>query len=89
MTEQMVLDIAWKTILITMKTAAPALLATLVMGLLVSIFQAATQINEQNLAFIPKIVAMGAAIVVCGPWILRILMNFTISMFREISNVSH
>lgn len=89
MTEQMVLDIAWKTTLVTMKTAAPALLATLVMGLLVSIFQAATQINEQNLAFIPKIIAMGAAIVICGPWILRVLMNFTISMFREITNVTH
>lgn len=88
MTEQLVLDIAWETILITMKVAAPALLATLVIGLVVSIFQAATQINEQNLTFIPKVIAMGAAIVVCGPWILRLLVTFTISMFQRIPQIS-
>ncbi len=89
MTEQMVLDIALKTLMVTMKISAPALIATLVIGLLVSIFQAATQINEQNLVFIPKVVAMTAAIAVCGPWILRVLMSFTIELIREIPNIKH
>ncbi len=88
MTEQLVLDIALETIMVTMKVAAPALLATLVIGLVVSIFQAATQINEQNLTFIPKVIAMGAAIVICGPWILRLLMSFTVNMFHRIPQIS-
>jgi flagellar biosynthetic protein FliQ len=89
MTEQMVLDIAWNTIMVAAKIASPALIATLVVGLLVSIFQAATQINEQNLVFIPKIMAMTAAIVVAGPWILRIMVNFTISLIRQIPSINH
>ena len=89
MTEKLVLDIAWQTIMLTMKVAAPALLATLVIGLLVSIFQAATQINEQNLVFIPKVIAMTVAIVVCGPWTLRIMINFTIDLFKQIPSITH
>ncbi|RYZ54205.1 MAG: flagellar biosynthetic protein FliQ [Proteobacteria bacterium] len=89
MTEKFVLDIAWNTIMITMKVAAPALLATLVIGLLVSIFQAATQINEQNLVFIPKMLAMTATVVVAGPWILRLLITFTIDIFKQIPQITH
>lgn len=89
MSEQWVIDVAWSTIWVTLKVAAPALLATLVVGLLVSIFQAATQINEQNLVFIPKIVAMAGAIILCGPWILRLLVNFTVELFRQIPSVAH
>jgi flagellar biosynthetic protein FliQ len=89
MTEQMVLDIGLKTLVVTMKVSAPALITTLVIGLLVSIFQAATQINEQNMVFIPKIVAMMAAIAICGPWILRLLMTFTIQIIQEIPNLKH
>lgn len=89
MTEKYVLDVAWDAIMLTMKMAAPALLATLVIGLLVSIFQAATQINEQNLVFIPKVLAMTATIVVCGPWILRMLITFTIDIFRQIPQITH
>ncbi|MCX6130957.1 MAG: flagellar biosynthesis protein FliQ [Proteobacteria bacterium] len=87
MTEQAILDIGWNTIWLAMKVASPALIATLVMGLLVSIFQAATQINEQTLSFIPKVLAMSAAMVVCGPWVLRLLMNFTINLIRDIPNI--
>ncbi|MBC7533142.1 MAG: flagellar biosynthesis protein FliQ [Oligoflexus sp.] len=88
MTEKFVLDIAWNAIMLTMKVAAPALLATLVVGLLVSIFQAATQINEQNLVFIPKVLAMTATVVVCGPWILRLLITFTIDIFHQIPQIT-
>jgi flagellar biosynthesis protein FliQ len=87
MTQQTVLDIGWNTIWVMIKISSPALLATLVMGLLVSIFQAATQINEQTLSFIPKILAMAAAMIICGPWVLRIMMNFTINLIRDIPNL--
>jgi flagellar biosynthetic protein FliQ len=89
MTEKFVLDIAWNTIMLTMKVAAPALLATLVVGLLVSIFQAATQINEQNLVFIPKVLAMTATVVIAGPWVLRLLITFTIDIFKQIPQITH
>jgi flagellar biosynthetic protein FliQ len=87
MTQQTVLDIGWNTIWVMIKVSSPALLATLVMGLLVSIFQAATQINEQTLSFIPKILAMAAAMIICGPWVLRVMMNFTINLIRDIPNI--
>lgn len=89
MTEQAVLDIAAKTIWVTMQVAAPALVATLIMGLVVSIFQAATQINEQTLSFIPKILAMTVALVVCGPWILHVMMGFTVELIKGIPSVTH
>ncbi len=89
MTQQTVLDIGWNTIWVMIKISSPALLATLVMGLLVSIFQAATQINEQTLSFIPKILAMAAAMIICGPWVLKTMMNFTINLIRDIPNLTH
>ena len=84
MNPQNVIDIATNTVIIGMQIAAPALLAALIMGLIVSVFQAATQINEQTMSFIPKIVAMIAAMVVCGPWILQKMIGFTINLYHEI-----
>lgn len=84
MDEQWILDLSSKTIWTAIKVATPALLATLVMGLVVSIFQAATQINEQTLSFIPKVLAMTAALVFFGPWILQVIMNFTTELFQAI-----
>ena len=88
MTEQTVLDIATKTIWLTIQIASPALLAALVAGLLVSIFQAATQINEQTMSFIPKIVVMLVALVICGPWILQKMVGFTTNLLKEIPTLS-
>lgn len=89
MTQQTVLDIGWNTIWVMIKISSPALVTTLVMGLLISIFQAATQINEQTLSFIPKILAMAAAMIICGPWVLRTMMTFTINLIRDIPNLVH
>lgn len=89
MNEQNVIDIGSKAILVSMQVAAPALLATLAMGIIVSIVQAATQINEQTLAFIPKIIAMTIALVLFGPWILQVMMGFTVELFRQIPTISH
>lgn len=88
MTEQFIIDLSSKTIWVAIKVAAPALLATLFMGLIVSIFQAATQINEQTLSFIPKILAMTVALAVFGPWILQVIMNFTTEIILYIPEIT-
>lgn len=87
MTEQTVIDLASKTIMLTMQIAAPALIAALVTGLIVSIFQAATQINEQTMSFIPKIFVMLLTIIICGPWIIQKMVGFTVNLFHEIPTI--
>ena len=72
---------------ITLLLAAPLLLVALVTGLIVGAFQAATQINEQTLSFIPKLLAMALAVVVAGPWMLKVLMNYTRELFESIPNL--
>jgi flagellar biosynthetic protein FliQ len=89
MTDQTVVDLATKTIWVIMQVAAPVLLAAVITGLIISIFQAATQINEQTITFIPKIVAMFVALIICGPWILKTLTGFTVSLLSEIQLVGH
>ncbi|SMF66502.1 flagellar biosynthesis protein FliQ [Pseudobacteriovorax antillogorgiicola] len=87
MNDQMVIDLGWKTIWLAIQVAAPSLLATLLMGLAVSIFQAATQINEQTLSFIPKILAITVALVIFGPWTLSIMIEFTIGLIKAIPHL--
>lgn len=65
----------------------PALAISLVVGLLISVFQAVTQINEATLTFIPKIVAVGAALVLLGPWMLRSLMDFTADILLNMAHL--
>lgn len=72
---------------ITLMLAAPLLLVALVTGLIVGAFQAATQINEQTLSFIPKLLAMALAMVVAGPWMLKVLMSYTRELFESIPNL--
>jgi flagellar biosynthetic protein FliQ len=69
---------------LTLIISAPLLLTALCAGLLVSIFQAATQINEATLSFIPKLIAVFAAIVIAGPWILQLLIDYTQRLFTSI-----
>ena len=88
MNDQTVIDIATKSIWVTIQIAAPILIAAMLIGLIISIFQAATQINEQTLSFIPKIIMMMVAIVIFGPWILQVIVNFTIVLFNQISSMS-
>ena len=88
MNEETILDIAANSIWLTILVAAPPLIAALVVGLLISIVQAATQINEQTLSFIPKIVVMLIAVVITGPWIIQKLMGFTVTLFKEIPTFS-
>jgi flagellar biosynthetic protein FliQ len=69
---------------VTLMVSAPMLLVALVVGLVVSIFQAATQINETTLSFIPKLVGIFIAMVVAGPWMLSIMLDYMREMFSSI-----
>ena len=76
MTPESVITLGQQALEITILVAAPVLLAGLAVGLLVSVFQAATQINEMTLSFIPKLLAMLVALVVAGPWMLHTLLDY-------------
>jgi len=81
MTPEMAIDICRKAVQTILMAAAPMLIIGMVIGLLVSIFQAATQINEQTLTFVPKIVAVFVTIVIFGPWLIKLLILFTTGIF--------
>jgi flagellar biosynthetic protein FliQ len=78
------MSIGSRALEITLLLAAPLLLVALVTGLIVGAFQAATQINEQTLSFIPKLLAMALATVVAGPWMLKVLISYTRELFESI-----
>ena len=84
MKDQMVIDLSWKTIWLVIQISTPALLETLFMGLVVSFFQAATQINEQTLSFIPKFIGINLSVVIFGPWILNVTIEFIEGIFKAI-----
>ncbi len=69
---------------LTLLVSAPLLLTALAVGLVVSVFQAATQINEMTLSFIPKLIGVFVAVVVAGPWILQLLVDYTQRLFANI-----
>jgi flagellar biosynthetic protein FliQ len=72
---------------VALKVALPMLLASLIVGLAVSIFQAVTQIQEQTLSFIPKVVALAVLIVVAGPWMLGQIVSYTENLYQQIPNL--
>ncbi len=84
MTPEAVMEVAREAMYITILLAAPLLLSALAVGLIVGIFQAATQIQEMTLSFIPKLLAMALALVVAGPWMLDVISTFTLRLFRDI-----
>ncbi|GGC03697.1 flagellar export apparatus protein FliQ [Oxalicibacterium flavum] len=84
MTPESVLTMGRQAIEVLLMVAAPMLLIALIIGLIVSIFQAATQINEQTLSFIPKLVGIMLALVIAGPWMLSIMLDYMRQMFTSI-----
>lgn len=82
MSPEMAVDVCRKAIETILLASAPMLVIGMLIGLLVSIFQAATQINEQTLSFVPKIVAVFLTILLFGPWLIKILTVFTIGLFE-------
>ncbi len=76
MTPQTVMELARQGLEVTLLVSAPLLLTALVTGLIISIFQAATQINESTLSFIPRLVVMMITLIVAGPWMLQVLIDY-------------
>jgi len=83
MTEDMVLSLGRDAIWTTVALSAPLLMAALIVGLVVSIFQAVTQINEATLTFIPKMLAIVVVMVVMAPWMTQMLMSYTTELFTS------
>ena len=87
MTPENVMDLAHSTLLVTVMMAAPLLLTALITGLVIGMLQAATQINEATLSFIPKLMVLVLALFVSGRWILRVLVDFTRDLYANIPNM--
>ena len=84
MSGDVVVQLAQQALMVVLLVSAPMLGLGLTVGLMVSVFQATTSIHEQTLAFIPKIIAVFVAILIFGPWMLRILVEFVSSIFTNV-----
>lgn len=87
MTPETVTTIGQEALWVTMLIAAPMLLSALAVGLLVGMFQAATQINEMTMSFIPKLLVLVAALVIGGPWMLSVIVNYTQQLMGQIPSL--
>ncbi|AZY49082.1 flagellar biosynthesis protein FliQ [Bordetella avium] len=84
MTAEAVMTMAYQAMKIALVLAGPLLLVTLVVGLVISVFQAATQINEMTLSFIPKLLAMCGVLVLLGPWLIELLVDYIRQLISNI-----
>lgn len=84
MTYTLVTDLARNAMMVTALVAAPLLAVALLIGLLVSVFQTVTQIQEQTLSFVPKLIGVGLTLVVALPWMLQLLVEYTTQLLRSL-----
>ncbi|HRD65831.1 MAG TPA: flagellar biosynthesis protein FliQ [Candidatus Competibacter sp.] len=87
MTPETIITLGQRAMELAILVSAPLLLAALVIGVLVSLFQAATQINEMTLSFVPKLLVLMAVLLLAGPWMLELLIDFTRSLFKDIPSL--
>jgi flagellar biosynthetic protein FliQ len=87
MTPESIITIGQQALWVTMLIAGPLLISALAVGLLVGMFQAATQINEMTMSFIPKLFVMVMALILAGPWMLSVITNFTRDLFEQIPSL--
>jgi flagellar biosynthetic protein FliQ len=87
MSDAQITDLAVQTMIVAAKVAAPILLTALLVGFAISLFQAATQIQEQTLSFVPKLIAVAIAMVVTGNWVLSELVSFTHQLFDALPSL--
>ncbi|CAM3339248.1 flagellar biosynthesis protein FliQ [Nocardioides dubius] len=87
MTDTQVIEIALQTMLVALKLSAPILATSLVIGFVISLFQSMTQIQEFTLAFVPKLIGVGVALLLCGNWMLHTLINFTQQLFEKLPSL--
>jgi flagellar biosynthetic protein FliQ len=87
MTDTTIIELAMRTMMVALKLSLPILATSLVIGFTVSLFQSMTQIQEFTLAFVPKVIGVGIALLVCGNWMLHTLMTFTVDLFESIPSM--
>ncbi|XID95114.1 flagellar biosynthesis protein FliQ [Paenibacillaceae bacterium WGS1546] len=86
MSSEFIIGLAGQALFTVLKVSAPMLVIALAVGLIVSIFQATTQIQEQTLAFVPKIIAVFIAVLIFGPWILNVMVDFTSRLLGNLAS---
>lgn len=87
MNEDIVIQLGQDALKTLAMVSAPMLLSTLIIGLIISIFQALTQINENTLTFVPKMVVIAIVLIIAGPWMLDTLSTYTVNLFENISTI--
>jgi flagellar biosynthetic protein FliQ len=87
LTDTAIIGIALKTMLVAVKLSAPILVTSLVVGFTISLFQSMTQIQEVTLSFVPKVIGVGIALLVCGDWMLHTMVTFTQKLFESIPSL--
>ena len=89
MTQELIIGLGQQAVLMMVMLAGPLLAVSLVVGLVVSIFQAVTQVNEMTLTFVPKVIAIFAVLIVLGPWMLQMLLGYTANTFAQMATFAH
>lgn len=84
MTPETIYEVGQQAMVVAVKLTAPILLPSLIVGLLIAMFQAATQINEMTLTFVPKLIVMGAVLLIMGPWMLQMFLDYFQQLIRDI-----
>jgi flagellar biosynthesis protein FliQ len=88
MSQALVIDLARNAVMMALLVGGPLMLVALVVGLVVSVFQAVTSIQEQTLSFVPKLVAVSIAFLVALPWMLEMMIRYTTDLFRSIPTIA-
>jgi flagellar biosynthetic protein FliQ len=88
-TQELIIGLGQQAVLMMVLLAGPLLAVSLVVGLVVSIFQAVTQVNEMTLTFVPKVIAIFAVLIVLGPWMLQMLLSYTANTFAQMATFAH
>jgi len=87
MSHALVVDLARNAIMLALLMAGPMLIVALIVGLTVSVLQAVTQIQEQTLAFVPKLVGVAAVFLIALPWVIQLLVKYTTELFRSLPSL--
>lgn len=87
MSAEGIMDVFYQAMLVALKVAAPVLLISMGIGLIISIFQAATQIHEQTLTFVPKLIAIAIVLLFCGGWMMTTMSDFFMYIIDQIINM--
>lgn len=87
MDEKLILDLYSQAMTVTLMVSAPMMLVAMTVGLIIAVFQATTQINEATLTFVPKLFAVFITLLLLGPWIMQVLVEYTQGVFLSINNI--